>query len=370
MRVISTGNTYEIFDDTLRTYEQLPSKSYIVRFSKFKGFFLEKYNDIEIKEDKIYGVQNEKVTKVLNAFEKTTRSLGVILSGDKGIGKSLFSKLLSVEAINRGIPLIIVNQFIPGIASYIESIDQEVMVLFDEFDKTFGSIRAGDGEESPQTSLLTLFDGISNGKKLFVITCNDLTKLSDYFINRPGRFHYHFRFKYPTSNEVKDYLEDKLDEQYYGEIDSIVQFARKINLNYDCLRAIAFEVNNGSTFREAISDLNIINFGRRMKYDITLYYKNGIKAMADKNVKIDMFSDSNQSFWLYDSTQGVYYVKVIFNISDAEYDDEEKEYYVSPDHLRIIYNNDCDDLVDKVKSTEVKCLKISLSQSEELHYIV
>lgn len=369
MRVISSGNTYEIFDDTLRTYEKLPSKSYIVRFSKYKGFYLEKYNDIEIKEKKIYGVQNEKVAKVLNAFEKTNRSLGVILSGDKGIGKSLFSKLLSAEAINRGIPLIIVNQFIPGIASYIESIDQEVMVLFDEFDKTFGSIRAGDGEESPQTSLLTLFDGISNGKKLFVITCNDLTKLSDYFINRPGRFHYHFRFKYPTSNEVKDYLEDKLDEQYYGEIDSIVQFARKINLNYDCLRAIAFEVNNGNTFKEAISDLNIINFGRRMKYDITLYYKNGMKA-ADKKVEIDMFSGSNQSHWLYDTTQAVDYVKVIFNIEDAEYDDEKKEYYISPDRLRIIYDDDFKDLVDKAKSTEIKCLKISLSQFEELHYVV
>lgn len=48
-----------------------------------------------------------------------------------------------------GIPLIVVDKFIPGIASYIESIDQEVMVLFDEFDKTFGEVEAADGEASP-----------------------------------------------------------------------------------------------------------------------------------------------------------------------------------------------------------------------------
>ena len=59
----------------------------------------------------------------------------MILSGHKGIGKSLFAKLLSIEAIRNGIPVIIADKYIPGIAAYIESIDQRVMVLFDEFDK-------------------------------------------------------------------------------------------------------------------------------------------------------------------------------------------------------------------------------------------
>lgn len=102
MRVISSGNTYEVFDDSLKTYDKFPVQTYVVRFSKFKGFYLEKYMDIEIKEDKIYGVHMEKVEKVLRSFEKFDRNLGVILSGDKGIGKSLFAKLLSIEAVNRG----------------------------------------------------------------------------------------------------------------------------------------------------------------------------------------------------------------------------------------------------------------------------
>lgn len=166
MKVISSGNTYEIFDDTLRVYEKLPAQNYIVRFSKFKGFYLDKYTDIQINEDKVYGVHTTKADKVLRTFANMNRSLGVILSGDKGIGKSLFAKLLAVKAKEQNIPLIVVDKYITGIASYLENIDQEVMVLFDEFDKTFGGITAKDGEANPQTELLSSFDGVSAGKKI------------------------------------------------------------------------------------------------------------------------------------------------------------------------------------------------------------
>lgn len=199
MKAISSGNTYEIFDDSLRTFDRLPTQTYVVRFSKNRDFFLEKYVDIEITENKIYGAHLDKVNKVLRSFESTNRSLGVILSGDKGIGKSSFAKLLAIEAMKKDIPLIVVDTFVPGIASYLEGIEQEVMVLFDEFDKTFGEVKQSDGEASPQAHLLSLFDSVSGGKKLFVITCNELRKLNDYLINRPGRFHYHFRFEYPST---------------------------------------------------------------------------------------------------------------------------------------------------------------------------
>ena len=110
MKAISTGNVYRIYDDTLKTYDQLPPEPFIVRFSNIGGFFLERYSDIEINENKIYGVHPEKVKKVMDSFEQYNRSLGVILSGDKGIGKSLFAKLLASKAMERGLPLIIVDR--------------------------------------------------------------------------------------------------------------------------------------------------------------------------------------------------------------------------------------------------------------------
>lgn len=80
MRAISHGNIYDIYDDTLKTYDKLPAQTYIVRFSQNRGFYLEKYVEMEITESKIYGAHTEKVFKVLNSFEKVNRSLGVMIS--------------------------------------------------------------------------------------------------------------------------------------------------------------------------------------------------------------------------------------------------------------------------------------------------
>ena len=55
------------------------------------------------------------------------------MSGNKGSGKSLFARELSKKCLEKEIPVIIVNISVPGIASFLASIEQEVMILFDEF---------------------------------------------------------------------------------------------------------------------------------------------------------------------------------------------------------------------------------------------
>ena len=48
---------------------------------------------------------------------------------------------------------------------------------------------------------------------MYIVTCNELRGLNDYILNRPGRFHYHFRFEYPTATEIREYMEDKLEKK-------------------------------------------------------------------------------------------------------------------------------------------------------------
>lgn len=374
MKAISTGNTYSIYDDSLKTYDALPAQVYSIRFSKMTGFFLEKHADIEISEDKIYGVHLNKVEKVLSSFEEFKRNLGVILSGDKGIGKSLFAKLLSIKAIESGLPVIIVDEYIPGIASFIESIEQRAMFLFDEFDKTFADDNYDEGV-SPQASMLTLFDGLLHGKKLFVVTCNEIRELNDYLINRPGRFHYHFRFEYPSPSEVKEYLQDKLDEKYHGAIDDVISFSRKIDLNYDCLRAIAFELNRGEEFGEAIKDLNIINANAE-QYNITLYYDNGMVAKA-KDVQLDLFNDSDEeeTVWMCDNNK-YWYVKVSINPTDCVFDTERMMNIIAGENIRVDYAEDegnCEEVVALVKEAKkAKPLYITIARKKnrDIHYAV
>lgn len=332
MKVVNTGNTYQIYDNTLKTYDALPSQAYIVRFSKNSGFFLEKSNDIEIKETKIYGVHETKANKVIASYNAFNKNLGVILSGDKGIGKSLFARILAKKAIDAGLPVIIVNNFIPGISDFIEEISQEVMILFDEFDKTFkGSDKDENTAKDPQTSMLSLFDGTSTGKKLFVITCNETRKLNEYIVNRPGRFHYHFRFEYPAAEEITMYLHDKLDEKYHSEINNVVIFSKKVNLNFDCLRAIAFELNLGVPFKDAIKDLNIINTGDQY-YNIIAVFENGSR-LKHTRVSIDLF-DMEKEFSAYMLDSGHYDIgRISFSVKHCEYNFEHDKYIVNKEHL-------------------------------------
>lgn len=368
MKAIKIGTKIEIYKDTVLTYNELPARSYIVRFAKMTGFYLDEYTDIEVKENKIYGEHMKKVQKVLRTYEKFERNLGVILSGSKGIGKSMFAKLLSVEAIKDDIPVIIVDQYIQGIASYLEAIDQSVMVLFDEFDKTFGDIRPSEGEIEPQAALLSLFDGISQGKKLFVITCNDIRKLNDFFVNRPGRFHYHFRFDYPSADEIRTYLHDQLGEARYHEIEPIIAFSRKVDLNYDCLRAIAFEVNSGESFRTAIEDLNIINLSQEC-YNFTICFQNG-SPMYARNKNIDFFSDEEISICFAEDDYNEI-LTVSFWIEDSEYNVKNNCAVIAAAKLRITYDEDYDEeQVRKVKELIVDHLEIQKVREKKLHYAV
>lgn len=301
MNVVSSGAKYMIYDDYVMTYKELPAKTFRAAFNKMTGPYLVEAPNLSVKE-KAYGGYDTKVEKVMKRFGEFNRSLGVILSGKKGIGKSFFTRMMADKAVKSGMPVIIIDGAFPGLVQFIDSIEQEVMVLFDEFDKTFvGLDDDGDCDTSIQNSLLSMFDGISQGKKLFVITCNEIDRLSEYLVNRPGRFHFHFRFLYPSADEVAEYLHDKLNEKYWDEIAAVVSFTQRTNLNYDCLRAIATELNAGESFESAIADLNILNTDRLL-YDIEVMFNNG-KTACQRDVRTS-FDGDYESFTLRDDESG------------------------------------------------------------------
>lgn len=368
MKAIKIGNKVEIYNDMVKTFDELPPKTYMVRFAKLSGFYLEEYADIAVNEEKVYGGQHEKAKKVIEAYQRFDRNLGVILSGDKGIGKSLFARLLSVQAVKQNIPVLVVDKYITGIASYLERIDQRVMIVFDEFDKTFGGVKPLEGESEPQTEMLGLFDGMSQGKKLFVITCNEIRRLNDCIVNRPGRFHYHFRFDYPSEGEIRNYLMDKLDKRYYDEIDMIVEFSRKVDLNYDCLRAIALEVNYGEKFNTAIHDLNILNLTQD-KYDVAVHFKGG-RVIGAQGKNIDFFSQDKKSVNISEDNYHEI-ISVHFYTQDCEYDMQNGYAVIPAEKLKLTYDEDYgSEIVNKMKALIPDYLTIKKVREKSLHYAV
>lgn len=316
MNVVNFGSNYQIYGEDVQTYKRLPTMSYEVCFNKNTGFFLSSRPDLLINEEKVYGSHERKANKVMNSFKLTDRNFGLILSGQKGAGKSLFARILAQKGIESSMPVILVNDYIPGIEDFIGSIEQEIIVIFDEFEKNFAK---PNNEENfdPQEKLLSLFDGMNNGKKLFVITCNKTTSLNEYLMNRPGRFHYHFKINAPTEEEIKEYMHDKLKEEYYPMIERVVNFSKVTNVTYDFLRAMAFEINQGSSFEEMLDDLNI-NQSNDVEFDLIVTTKSN-KIYTANNCTLDPLRDDKRWINAYNMTESYRYLSFLIDMSKVRF---------------------------------------------------
>ena len=272
MNIVKEGSAYRVFADGVETFYNLPVATYGVCFNNQHGYFyLECRSDLESNESKIYGDYSKKADKVVRSFDLTNRNFGVIISGHKGSGKSLLVRMISEKVSKNNIPVIIVDKAIPGVATFLGSIDQKVMIVFDEFEKTFA--KDYDGHD-PQVELLSLFDGVDGGKKLFVVTCNDIKNINEFFVNRPGRFHYHFEVEFPNSEQISKYLHDKLGDGFDDEIDRISKLGVMADLTYDSLRAISFDLKQGYSLDDTLRDLNI-GYGDEVCFDIDVFFDDG-----------------------------------------------------------------------------------------------
>lgn len=297
MNIIKTGEYFRIFDDGIQVGRKLEAANYEVVFIQNQGFFLRLVKVPDAKDVKVYGHMKERIEKVLKSYSLSKSNTGVILSGAKGIGKSLFAKLISARAVEEGLPVIMVNEFYQGLPQFLASIDQKCMVLFDEFDKNFFDPSSETEDHTAvQDSFLTLFDGVYASNKLFVITANSLNRLSEFLINRPGRFRYHIRFSYPNEEEIREFLKDKLGEAFDPkEIDDVIKFSTIVPLSYDCLTAIAAELAMGESFSSSLEILNIINVTG------SHYYSGLIKFESGEELRVGYVGNHNFFDKNYDS---------------------------------------------------------------------
>lgn len=344
MNIVKSGNSLSIYGEEVQTFKSLPLGTYKVCFSPMAGFSLQTHDDLSTDE-KIYGSTIAKTKKILKTFKEFNRNMGVILSGPKGAGKSMFAKCLAEEGKKLNLPLIIVAGAYSGLSDFISKIKQECIVLFDEFEKTF------DEEEGEQEKLLSLFDGLDSGKKLFVLTCNDTNKLSQFLLNRPGRFHYHFEFGPLDDADIREYLEDNLIDAAKKYIPEIIMASTLSEFTYDILRAIVFELNQGYELKETLEDLNI----ERTRYilgRINIEFENGTTAHLEKKARtIDLRDEENLVYCVFDVNtlpaefkkcgEKDIYTLLYFGADSFVY--EGNTLLINPDAVKIEFENEIDD---------------------------
>lgn len=296
MQIMDDGTHLLIYSNGIKAYKKLPiNNNYSVEYEPAPGvgFYLSQKKKFKKPTFKLYGNQLNLVDDVLDAFERSDKSIGIILSGAKGTGKTVFSKMLSAKANEKGLPTVLVNNNVSGVSNFLARIDEPALIMFDEFEKKFQDSLQGQVGSDSQSDMLSLFDGVMGGKNLYVLTVNDIVDLSPYLLNRPGRFMYSIRMNEPTPKNIKDYLHDKLEkdlENREKQIDDIIRFSFKFPLSYDILDTLVFQLNGGKQFKEVLPSLNLMNFGD-IEYNVDVEFEGGyIYSIRESN--IDLFKDT------------------------------------------------------------------------------
>ena len=276
---LKNGNTFKVAtNEALDLHEKLPAGNYTIQKDPFGNLYLEHIGNFTAPK-KIYGDCLKNTDRIINTFLNRPTTTGVMMTGEKGSGKTLLTKNVCIELAKQGIPTIVINAAWCGDAfnTFIQNIEQPCAILFDEFEKVY--------DRDEQEQILTLLDGVFPTKKLFLLTCNDKYRVDYHMRNRPGRIYYMLDFKGLDAEFIREYCEDNLEAKQY--IDKIVTLAGLFGeFNFDMLKALVEEMNRyGETPQEALRMLNIKpEFDSGTRYDVKVTY-NGRDVTEDSSMK-------------------------------------------------------------------------------------
>lgn len=247
---IITGSSVSVKNEAALSIEKkLPTGNYVVKETPQTGLYLEVVEPFKMPS-RIFGNTPDRSKRIINTFLDRECSTGVLLAGEKGSGKTLLAKSLSIECGKLGYPTIIINNDWCGdeFNQLIQNIDEPAVVMFDEFEKIYN--------DDKQEQVLTLLDGVYPTKKLFVITCNDKWRINQHMRNRPGRLYYMLDYKGLDQNFIIEYCNAMLNEKKHIQL--ICRISGLFDsFNFDILKALVEEMNRYN--EDPIKALEMLN---------------------------------------------------------------------------------------------------------------
>lgn len=319
--ILKIGNFYSVTEESYEIHENLPLGVYQLTKRLDGEYDLIKIKDLSLP-NKLYGDLSivDKWIKSFNTFDK---NLGILLSGLKGSGKTIYAKKFCIDSKR---PVILINEPISGegFNRILSAKELNGSVIFiDEYEKIYN-------DSDKENLLLSILDGQVDNHLAFVLTVNESNLVSSNIINRPGRIKYLKSFGSLDSDTIDQVIQDRLDNQKHK--DDLVSSLKKLDfITYDILNTIIDEIN---VFDEPASICcKNLNLSREDVYVKVFEEIDGISYDTNVITKI-LFSDSDGStdtsiisFYLsIDSSKNNNYISKVEEINKEDEIIKETEY--------------------------------------------
>lgn len=224
------GNTYYLGEASDQE-EIIGAGIYRFGVDRVETPFLSRTSDNFSFDHKIYGMERNFIDRVKKTYGATKGNMGIILNGTKGTGKTVTAKTICNEL---GLPVILVSQKHDKLITFLNDLQQDVVVFIDEYEKYYSNY---------DNTLLTVLDGaLSNEhRKFFLLTTNEI-HVNTYLLQRPGRIRYIKSFGDLSREVVEEILDDLLINKSLR--DGCLRFISSMSIiTIDLVKSVIEEAN-------------------------------------------------------------------------------------------------------------------------------
>lgn len=283
------GNSYRLSEITDQQ-ETLSAGIYRLEFNATFGFF---YLDL-VQEKfsfpyKIYGVETDFINRVKKTWQTTRTNMGILLNGLKGTGKTVTAELIcnSLE-----IPVILIQKHHEGLVTFLNSIQQDIIVFIDEYEKIYNKY---------DNALLSVMDGAfrTDSRKLFLMTTNELN-IERNMLQRPSRVRYIKSYTDLTLDVIMEVVDDKLVHPHLREC-TIKMISEMPIITMDLVKAVIEEVNIHEEDPALFKDIFNVQGDQSDIYNVYTINDDGSRTEYARNTPVSpaYFSGYNEGDNLY-----------------------------------------------------------------------
>ncbi len=249
----------------------------------------------------LYGQRIDVITKaIMQDYGDDKESVGVLLLGRKGMGKSLLTEILANKVLDRGNPVLVINKFFPP--EFMAELLKQVgpcAVLFEEFGINY------DYKQGPK--LVPILSDTGNDGVLFVFNSNSVdTSTIKYILDRPQRCKYRVTYGDMDEGTLEAILGDQVQREELKDL--YRTWAKDNRVNIDSLMTFIRMTRDFESTEELADYMTILNIPSMVegwwkltgaKYDGKLTSAIEIEQRSNnmESVTISVISNDRDSPW-------------------------------------------------------------------------